>query len=56
MAAAIEREFGLGSDLIPGSGGIFEVVLDGRNVFTNGSCGGVPVDEEVLAALRPHVA
>ena len=55
MAAVIEKEFGLSSDFIEGHGGIFEVALDGRVVYTNGSQGGIPSDDQVLEAVRPHV-
>lgn len=57
MAAAIEQELGLASDLVGGSGGVFEVRLDGEAVFHNDPvlCG-VPTDEDVLAALREALA
>jgi hypothetical protein len=53
VAAAIEKEFGLGSELIGGHGGVFEVRLDGAEVFRNDPvlCG-VPEDGAVLDALR----
>ena len=56
MAAAIEREFGLSSDFVGGHGGIFEVSLDGEIAYTNGSCCGIPSDDEVLDALRSRIA
>jgi hypothetical protein len=53
VAAAIEKEFGLASELVGGRGGVFEVRLDGDEVFRNDPvlCG-VPEDGAVLDALR----
>jgi selT/selW/selH-like putative selenoprotein len=52
VAAEIKKELGLASALAPGEGGIFEVRLDGRLVFTNESTGGVPSPESVIEALK----
>jgi len=52
VAAAIERELGMESELVGGGGGIFEVRLDGDTAFTNNRMGGIPSDETVLSALR----
>jgi len=37
--------------LIRGSGGIFEVVLDGTNIFSKSETGRFPTTEEVLARI-----
>jgi hypothetical protein len=52
VAAAIQQEFGLEAELIPGGGGIFDVKLGPRVVYSNDSVCGIPDDETVLAALR----
>ena len=52
MAAEIERELGLESELVGGSGGIFEVRLDAAVVFSNHQAGGVPDPATVIEALR----
>ncbi len=52
MAAEIQKEFGLGSEFVGGSGGVFEVHLDGELVFTNRRTGGVPEPRPVIEALR----
>lgn len=52
MAAEIARELGLESDLVAGSGGIFEVALGDEVVFTNNRAGGVPDAAIVVEAVR----
>lgn len=39
-------------ELIPGTGGVFEVVADGREVFSKKKVGRFPTAEEVLALLQ----
>ena len=51
MAAEIESEFGVKSELIAGSGGRFEVVADGQLVFSKNEQGRFPENDEVVAAL-----
>ncbi len=52
MADEIERDLGLKSRLVPGSGGIFEVRVDGEVVFTNDSRGGVPDPQRVVPEVQ----
>ena len=52
MAADIERDLGLTSSFVADGGGIFEVRLDSRVVYTNGRQGGVPPSEPVIEAVR----
>lgn len=56
MAAEIERELGLTSELVGGSDGVFDVYLDGTLTYTNGSKGGVPPAEQVIAELQEAIA
>lgn len=51
MADAIEKELGVKSTLIEGSGGVFEVVANGKTIFSKKSMGRFPEDEEVLGPL-----
>lgn len=39
--------------LIPGAGGVFEVMVDGRLVFSKKALGRFPEEREILSALRP---
>ena len=38
---------------MPGHGGIFDIVFDGRMIFSNqGRCGPLPLIEDVLLRIR----
>jgi selT/selW/selH-like putative selenoprotein len=39
--------------LVEGRGGIFEVAVDGRRIFSKKSAGRFPVPGEILTLLRP---
>lgn len=47
MAAELEGKLGLSSELIQGSGGIFEVEYQGQNVFSKKMVNRFPEDSEV---------
>ena len=52
MAAAIQDELGVTAGLIKGKGGVFDVVVDGRLIYSKDETGRFPDDEEVLSVLR----
>ncbi len=52
MAAAIRGEFDVEPELIKGDNGIFDVEVDGRNIFSKHDAGRFPENGEVLALLR----
>ena len=43
---------GVEAELIRGGGGIFDVVIDGRLIFSKQEVGRFPEDAEILAKLR----
>ncbi len=51
MAAELEVQLGLNSELIQGSGGIFEVEYQGQNVFSKKAFNRFPEDGEVVAIV-----
>jgi selenoprotein W-related protein len=51
VAAELKKDRDLDSTLTPGSGGIFEVSVDGNVVFSKKKMGRFPEDGEVLALL-----
>ena len=53
LAQRIKTETGVEPQLIPSSGGVFEVVCDGRLVFSKRKLGRFPEDDEVMALLGP---
>ena len=52
MAAAIEQELGVKSELERGSDGIFDVVVDGERIFCKDEQDRFPTAREILSALR----
>ncbi|MBV8546991.1 MAG: Rdx family protein [Acidobacteria bacterium] len=52
MAAEIKREFGIDSEIVRGSGGIFIVSVDGKPVFSKRDEGRFPTEREILDKLR----
>jgi selT/selW/selH-like putative selenoprotein len=53
LAAAIEEEFGLKPELVEGSGGVFDVTIDGSLAYSKSkACGEFPEHEEVFRLIR----
>ena len=51
MAARLKDETGLEAELIPGGGGIFDVVADGELVYSKFKTGSFPDEGQVVALL-----
>ena len=56
LAAAIKDSFGIESELIEGTSGIFDVVADGTMIFSTYETDRFPEPDEVLDALRARDA
>ena len=52
LAAELKREFDVDAELIKGSGGVFDVTVDGKLVFSKYRNGDFPKPGEVVVALR----
>ena len=52
MADELKQSFGASSKLIAGSGGVFEVTVDGRLVFSKKEAGRFPEPGEIAGMLR----
>ena len=52
MATELKKRLGIESALIPGGGGVFDVSVDGRVVFSKKSVGRFPETQEILNALE----
>jgi len=49
LAAAIKKNLGITAKLKKGHGGIFEVAIDGKVLYTNRNvCSALPAEEEIL--------
>jgi selenoprotein W-related protein len=46
------QEFGVDSTLTPGGGGVFEVIVDGKNIFSKKSVGRFPETGEIVSMLQ----
>lgn len=51
MAAAIQNKYNVAATLIEGSGGIFDVKVDGQLIFSKKETGRFPEDHELLSAI-----
>jgi len=51
LAKAIENKFSIKPQLIKSGGGAFEVLVDGRKIFSKKETGRFPEHSEILAAL-----
>ena len=52
MAEELKKEFGLDAKLVPGRGGVFDVTVDGRMVFSKSKTGRFPNPGEVTEKLK----
>ena len=52
MAAEIESNFGDNAELVVGKGGCFEIVADGKVVFSKNQAGRFPENSEVISVLK----
>jgi len=51
LAAAIKARRGSEASVVPGARGSFEVIVDGRKIFSKLDLGRFPTEDEILAAL-----
>ena len=52
MAAELDKALGVKTELIQGRGGVFDVVVDGKKVFSKHDLDRFPEDGEVLGLIR----
>ncbi len=52
MAAEIKKQLGDDSQLVRGSGGIFEVHVDSKKIFSKKDQGRFPSEKEIVDQLR----
>ena len=51
--AAIKKAYGVDSKLIEGMGGVFDVHVDGKQIWSKHDTGRFPDDNEVLDKIKP---
>jgi len=52
LAAILDKEFDVSSELVASGGGVFEVTIDGQTIFSKRSLGRFPDDGEVIELIR----
>ena len=52
LAAELKKHLGVESTLLAGSGGIFEVTVDGKQIFSKKSVGRFPESGEIVGMLK----
>ena len=52
MAAAIKAKHGIACQLIEGAGGVFDVTVDGKMIYSKFNTGRFPEDDEILAQVE----
>jgi selT/selW/selH-like putative selenoprotein len=52
LAAEIKKQFGVDSQLVRGSGGIFDVHVDNKKIFSKKDVGRFPTEQEIVDQLR----
>ncbi len=52
MAAEIKKQLGTDSQLVRGSGGIFDVHADNKMIFSKKDAGRFPTEKEIVDRLR----
>jgi len=52
LAAELKSELGIESEMIASHGGVFEVTVDGKTVFSKRALGRFPDDGEVVGLIR----
>lgn len=53
MAAELKQAFGVDAEIVRGSGGVFDVVVDGKKVFSKHDEGGrFPEPGEIVKLLK----
>ena len=52
VAAELEKEFGAKSKLVAGANGIFDVIVDGKKVFSKFKAGRFPETGEITGLIK----
>ena len=52
LAAEIKKELGIDSQVVRGSGGIFDVSVDGKRIFSKHDEGRFPTEKEIVDKVR----
>jgi selT/selW/selH-like putative selenoprotein len=52
LADELRKAFGVESELVPGTNGVFDVIVDGKQVFSKAEIGRFPDSGEIVKKLN----
>ncbi|MBT3387142.1 MAG: hypothetical protein HN417_04340 [Desulfobacula sp.] len=52
MADALKKEIGISSELIPGSNGVYDVIMDEKIIFSKHQAKRFPDNDEIIALIQ----
>jgi selT/selW/selH-like putative selenoprotein len=52
LGARLSRELGVDPELVRGERGVFDVMIDGKLIFSKHSAGRFPEEPEIVQAIR----
>jgi selT/selW/selH-like putative selenoprotein len=52
LGATLSRDLGLDAELVKGERGVFDVLADGKLIFSKHATGRFPDDAEIVQAIR----
>jgi selenoprotein W-related protein len=52
LGAALTKQLGIEPEIVPGSRGVFDVVADGKLIFSKHEEGRFPSESEIVEAVR----
>ncbi|HIJ90075.1 MAG TPA: SelT/SelW/SelH family protein [Deltaproteobacteria bacterium] len=54
LEAELKKQFAAEIELIPGSGGIYEIMADGHLIFSKKAAGRFAEPEEIISLIQSH--
>jgi len=51
LAAVIKESFDITPELVPGSGGVYEITVDGNHLFSRREAKRLPDNDEIIALI-----
>ena len=52
LAEAIKKEFGITPELIPGSNGVYDIIIDKKTIFSKHEVKRFPENDEIIALIN----
>jgi len=52
LAETIKKEFGISPELVPGSKGVYDIILDKKTIFSKHQAKRFPDNDEIIALIK----